>query len=52
MAGIGEKCEFCGDEIDETAFCDNCTMELHNQCTDFHMDYGPLCPYCYESLID
>lgn len=52
MSGIEGKCEFCGDEIDETSVCDNCSAEVHCRCMDSLIDYGTLCPYCYESLID
>ena len=46
------KCEYCGDEIDETTICDECSKEIHINCADSLIEYGTLCPHCYESLID
>ena len=42
MAEVGEECEFCGDEIDETTQCDDCGVFYHTECCP------GLCPWCDE----
>lgn len=52
MTEGGERCEYCGDSVDETSVCGNCSANVHTRCMDFLDDHGAVCPHCYESLID